>query len=79
MLFPLLTTGKVLSMKCEITGLSRTAEEGVWVQGSGIVIPCTYVLYRKKVDRANTKDELRKSCRKKRQMGDTGSEPVNKR
>ena len=40
MLFPLLTTGKVLSMKCEVTGLSKAAEEGVWVQGSGIVIPC---------------------------------------
>ena len=43
-LFPLLTTAKVFSMKCKITGLSKAVEEGVWVQGSGIVIPCTYIL-----------------------------------
>ena len=46
-LFLLLTTGKVLSMKCEITGLSKAAGEGVLVQGGWIVIPCTYVIYRK--------------------------------
>ena len=78
-LIPLLTFGVlsyVLSMKCEVTGLSKAAEEGVWVQDSGIVIPYTYVLYNKKVDRA---DELNKSCKKKKQMKDTESEPVEKR
>ena len=33
MLFSLLITAKILSMKCEITGLSKAAEEEVWVQG----------------------------------------------
>ena len=77
MLLPLLTPAKVPSVKCEITGLRKAAEEKVWVEASGIVIPCMYVLYRKKFDRADVRDELRKSC-KKRQMEDTGSEPVKK-
>ena len=69
----LLTSGKVLSMKCEVTGLSKAAEEQVRMQGGGIVIPCTYVLYGKKVNRADIKDELRKTSRKKKQSEDTGS------
>ena len=38
-LLPSLTTGKILSTKCEVTGVSKAAEKGVWVQGGGIVIP----------------------------------------
>ena len=49
-LFPLLTSGKIQSMSCEVTGRSRAAE-GVWVQGGEIVIPCTYYLHGKKMDR----------------------------
>ena len=55
-----------------VTGLNKAAEEGVWVQGSGIVIPCMYMLYGNKVNRADIRDKLKK----KRQMEDTGSEPV---
>ena len=29
-------------MTCIITGQSRAASEGVWVQGGGIEIPCLY-------------------------------------
>ena len=56
-LFPLLSSGEILSMKCAITGLSKAAEEGVWVQGGGIVIPCTYILYGKKLDRPHARQE----------------------
>ena len=78
-LFPLLTSGKILSMTSEVTGLSKAAEEGVWVQGGGIVIPCTYVLRGKKLDRSHVRSELRKNCRKKREfVGEAGTEPVEK-
>ena len=39
---PLLTSGKIVSITCSMTGVSRAAEQGVWVPGGGIVIPCTY-------------------------------------
>ena len=42
-LFPCLPLRKVLSTKCEVTGLSKTAEEGVWLQGGGLVITCMYI------------------------------------
>ena len=79
-LFPLLTSGKILSMTCEVTGLSKAAEEGVWAQGGGRVIPCMYVLRGKKLDRPHVRSKLRKNCRKKRAIvGETGAEPVGKR
>lgn len=37
-LLALLTSRKILSMTCEVTGLRKEAEEGMWVQGGGIVI-----------------------------------------
>ncbi len=40
-------------MKCEITGLSTAAAEGVWVQRGGIVIPCTYILLGNKLGKAS--------------------------
>ena len=29
-------------VSCRVTGQSRSAPEGVWVQGGGIEIPCAY-------------------------------------
>lgn len=37
---PLLNKNVVVS--CRVTGQSRSAPEGVWVQGGGIEIPCRY-------------------------------------
>ena len=67
-------------MTYEVTGLSKAAEEGVWVQGGGIVIPCMYVLRGKKLDKSHVRSELRKNCRKKRAfVGEAGTETVEKR
>ena len=79
-LFPLLSSGEILSMKCAITGLSKAAEEGVWVQGGGIVIPCTYILYGKQLDRLHVRSELKKNSRKKRtRVEDCGTDQDRKR
>ena len=43
-----------------------TAAAGVWEQGGGIVISCTYILHGKKMDRPYVRTELKKSPRKKR-------------
>ena len=32
-LFPLLTSGKRITIKCHVTGVSRAAEQGFWVPG----------------------------------------------
>ena len=66
LLFPLLTSGTLQLLECEVTGMSKAAEEGVWVQGGGIVIPCTYILYGKKVDKVYVRKEMRKKSRSKR-------------
>ena len=50
-LFWLLTSGTLQLLECELTGISKAAEEGVWVQGGGIVISCNYILYGKKEDK----------------------------
>ena len=80
-LFPLITSGKIQSMTCEVTGRTRAAEGGVWVQGGGIVIPCTYILKGKKIDRPYVRCELKGSARKKRLREDdeTGMKKEGKR
>ena len=35
-------------IKCKISGQSRSALEGVWLQGGGIEIPCMYNVFVKK-------------------------------
>ena len=77
-LFPLLSSGEILSMKCAITGLSKAAEEGVWVQGGGIVIPCTYILYGKQLDRPHVRSERKKNSRKKRTRVEDWNGPRSK-
>ena len=68
---------------CEDTAISKTAEEGVWMQGSGIVIPCTYmcVLCGKKIDREHVRSELKKKLQEKESIclsRETGTKPVRK-
>ena len=44
-LAPMLDGGVVTCMEGTVTGVARSAREGVWVPGGGIEIPCEYVLY----------------------------------
>ena len=51
----------IITVTCCITGQSRPAIEGVWVQGGGIEIPCIYnvqVLKGKKDERKKLKNNL---------------------
>ena len=51
---------KEIKMTCRVSGQSRSAPEGVWVQGGGIEIPCVYEIGVKKGFRS-----LRKELRDK--------------
>ena len=51
---------KEIKMTCRVSGQSRSAAEGVWVQGEGIEIPCIYKIGVKKGFRS-----LRKQLRDK--------------
>ena len=64
-LFPLRTSGTLQLLECELTEMRKAAEEGVWVQGGGIVIPCTYILYGKKEDKVYIRKEMRKNSKSK--------------
>ena len=44
-LAPLLRNGMIAEVKTEVTGEPRDAPEGKWTLGSGIEIPCRYILY----------------------------------
>ena len=71
----LLTSGLVMSMKCEVTGMSKAVEDGVWVQVGGIVIPCTYVCpLWQKLERPHVRGELRKYSRKSTCTEETGED-----
>lgn len=65
-LSPLLSLGEVQIMKCEVSGLSKAADEGVWVQEGEIVIPFTYIL-------------LGKRWARKRRQADSGDTKVIKK
>ena len=41
----MLDGGLITCMEGTVTGVARSAREGVWVPGGGIEIPCEYVLY----------------------------------
>ena len=43
-LAPMLDGGVITCMEGTVTGVTRSASEGVWVPGGGIEIPCEYVL-----------------------------------
>ena len=74
-LTPLLESGEVQAIKCEVTGLSKAADEGVWVQGGGVVIPCTYILLGKKVNKPVVRIKLKEKARKKRKRSEDDLEP----
>ena len=44
-LAPMLDGGVIMCMEGTVTGVARSAREGVWAPGGGIEIPCEYVLY----------------------------------
>ena len=44
-LAPMLDGGMIERMEGTVTGVARSAPEGVWVPGGGIEVPCEYVLY----------------------------------
>ena len=45
-LAPMLDGGVITCMEGTVTGVARSAREGVWVPGGGIEIPCKYELVR---------------------------------
>ena len=44
-LAPMLDGGKVEHVEGTVTGVAKSAPEGVWVIGGSIAFPCEYVLY----------------------------------
>ena len=57
-------------MEGTVTGVARSASEGVWVSGGGIEVPCEYVPYGAKKDREGIRKTLRevqKSRKRKRE------------
>ena len=58
-LAPMLDGGKVEHVEGTVTGVARSAPEGVWVIGGSIEFPCEYVLYGTKKDRENVRQILR--------------------
>jgi len=69
-LAPMLDGGEIERMEGTVTGVARSAPEGVWVPGGGIEFPCEYVLYGAKKDRESvrkTLQEVQKSRKRKRE------------
>ena len=69
-LAPMLDGGEIERMEGTVTGVARSAPEGVWVPGGGIEFPCEYVLYGAKKDRESVRKTLRevqKSRKRKRE------------
>ena len=65
-LAPMLDGGVITCMEGTVTGVARSAREGVWVPGGGIEIPCEYVLYGVK----NTAEKLDKTHRSRGSEGE---------
>ena len=66
----MLDGGVIERMEGTVTGVARSAPEGVWVPGGGIEFPCEYVLYSAKKDRKGVRKTLRevqKSRKRKRE------------
>ena len=60
-LYPLMTTWKIISVTATVEGNHRAAPEGMWVPGGGIEIPCTYKLYGAKLHKKNVRNIIRKT------------------
>ena len=65
-LAPMLDGGKIERMEGTVTGVARSAPEGVWVPGGGIEFPCEYVLYGTKGNRENVRKTLRQLQRSRK-------------
>ena len=65
-LAPMLDGGKIERMEGTVTGVARSAPEGVWVPGGGIEFPCEYVLYSTKGNRENVRKTLRELQRSRK-------------
>ena len=66
--------GLIKRMEGILTGVTRSASEGVWVPGGGIEFPCEYVLYGAKKDCEIVRQTLRKvqkSRKRKRRLNYT--------
>ena len=46
-LFPLMSSLKINSIRATLSGIHRVVPEGKWVPGGGIEIPCNYSIYLK--------------------------------
>ena len=67
----MLDNGYVKKIVGKITGPARSAPEGVWRIGGGIELPCQYVLYGRKKDRADVRSSLRQVQSRKRKLEET--------
>ena len=62
----MLDGGEIECMEGTVTGVARSAPEGVWVPGGGIEFTCKYVLYSAKKDCENVRQTLQEVQKKKK-------------
>ena len=53
-----------MDIECVITGEPRSAEEGTFVQGGGLEIPCTYRLFGLREKKVQVRSVIKKQIRK---------------
>ena len=56
--------GNIVDIECVITGEPRSAEEGTFVQGGGLEIPCTYRLFGLREKKVHVRSVIKKQIRK---------------
>ena len=56
--------GNIVDIECVITGEPRSAEEGTFVQGGGLEIPCTYRLFGLREKKVHVHSVIKKQIRK---------------
>ena len=66
----MLDVGQLMHMEGTITGVPRSAPEGVWVPGGGIEFPCEYVLHGAKKDRDNVRQILREAQKSRKRKAE---------
>jgi len=62
----MLDGGEIERMEGTVTGVARSAPEGVWVPGGGIEFPCEYVLYGAKERTRKRKEDSPRSTEVKK-------------
>ena len=55
---------KIVDIECVITGEPRSAEEGTFVQGGGLEIPCTYRLFGLREKKVHVRSVIKIQIRK---------------